>query len=949
MINKKIIRRISIISTLVLVLMIPFTNMSVTAETSHELVDIEKELKQEEIVEVLSLETDVERAIVPYQAESELLEELESEKHLESEIASGLLYGESRGVLNPEFTINGVNFIDSRNYHNSVTNPNSNWWNAGTGGMVLGDFRKFTILQWFETLFHGGMLERYGDNINFYKGIEERSMVITIPNPALRTWMRGTFLPKYAEHLPEGMSMWREDTMFPQTTGIHMQLRPNTMTGLFSAFNPFVRAVINDSTAHLSAMWVVEKVEIELEDMGGNRIGVISLDTIDEWIETLTITINLEEHVQVSDLSRNAYRVSRISGRMNGDGEIQTEQYVPITGWTMPNTHFLHNPGGVPFNPSSPVDLNFAKRIVDRLELQRLFSNPGYEFYGNGGSFLDEAVKKIIEVEVGTMGTPLTEEINIPKRVGYTFLYWTEDSEGEGNRYFTEELTGPLLVNTFLPQNRIMPLPMYAQWLRNTYKVTFDANGGDEIGEVRDVLYDAHLGLLPEPVREGYQFLGWYNGINEDADRVEATDRMPAHDLNLVAHWEQITYNITFNPTEGNFEIPGIITQIVAHGMGLTEEQMPPIPVRANHLFLGWFTELTEEGLAGINLEEAVFEEDTELFAKWLQLSELILEVTLTPNIRFVPAGAESMGLELEWTLVIKNGTEETIPSGALFLRDVTDMDLVGAGKIQIEGSTQVIYPDELVDITENAIWQEPNSLWMNSVLAPEEEYIIRFTTNLEEGQSFEPNKVYPKDISVSLGTQENRYIASSWIRGRDVDSQQFDSVNYGLVNIPNSFNFKEIPIDSRRMQEIDLHQASYTQYTQDNGLYLRIADSGQPDVLWDVTVSMSELCSGTGESVDRLLGAKLRIQPELMSFVDAFNTPQEEQILLASEQTPLINEVIVDTEAALIVQKGGGMATGVWNLSIPLNNIKLLIPANVGQVDTSYSGVVTWTLSDAP
>lgn len=90
--------------------------------------------------------------------------------------------------------------------------------------------------------------------------------------------------------------------------------------------------------------------------------------------------------------------------------------------------------------------------------------------------------------------------VDDPIRPGYTFKGWNTAQNGSG-------ATWDFTMNT-MPAGGTT---LFAQWKANQYTLTFDygdATGGNMI-TTKEVTYDAPVGTLPEPTREGYAFKGW--------------------------------------------------------------------------------------------------------------------------------------------------------------------------------------------------------------------------------------------------------------------------------------------------------------------------------------------------------------------------------------------------------------------------------------------------------
>ncbi len=80
------------------------------------------------------------------------------------------------------------------------------------------------------------------------------------------------------------------------------------------------------------------------------------------------------------------------------------------------------------------------------------------------------------------------------------------------------------------------PLTVVAQYTANQYTINFSTNGG---ADVEAITLDYGYPVLPpaEPVKEGYKFVGWYNG----EQKVENGDVfLSTSDTSLVARWEAI-------------------------------------------------------------------------------------------------------------------------------------------------------------------------------------------------------------------------------------------------------------------------------------------------------------------------------------------------------------------------------------------------------------------------
>ena len=105
-------------------------------------------------------------------------------------------------------------------------------------------------------------------------------------------------------------------------------------------------------------------------------------------------------------------------------------------------------------------------------------------------------------------------------KTGYTFGGWNK-ADGTAWDYVNDTVTGDIA--------------LYAKWIPNTYKLTFNTNGGSDVTP-KNVTYGELFGELPVPVREGYVFMGWFDA--QESTQYDATTRLDKdEDITLYAKW----------------------------------------------------------------------------------------------------------------------------------------------------------------------------------------------------------------------------------------------------------------------------------------------------------------------------------------------------------------------------------------------------------------------------
>lgn len=118
------------------------------------------------------------------------------------------------------------------------------------------------------------------------------------------------------------------------------------------------------------------------------------------------------------------------------------------------------------------------------------------------------------------------KRINLPtaEKEGHTFLGWYVSTSPTAERF-----------DGFTPITQSMTL--YARYRMNTYSVTYETNGGSSIPS-SSYLYNEHLNVPEEPLKNGFRFIGWYS--DQALQQRYTFNAMPAHDVILYAKWDQI-------------------------------------------------------------------------------------------------------------------------------------------------------------------------------------------------------------------------------------------------------------------------------------------------------------------------------------------------------------------------------------------------------------------------
>ncbi|MBQ3061075.1 MAG: InlB B-repeat-containing protein, partial [Lachnospiraceae bacterium] len=155
--------------------------------------------------------------------------------------------------------------------------------------------------------------------------------------------------------------------------------------------------------------------------------------------------------------------------------------------------------------------------------------------------------------KLGTLPTPVSS------RAGYTFAGWYTAASGGTKVYSTTKMT--------------KSTTLYAQWKKNKYTISFNANGGKVNTAKKTVEHGKTLGTLETPTRTGYTFTGWYTA-KTGGTKVYSTTKATKN-MTLYAQWKIKTYTINFN---GNGGTVGVAKKWVDHGNAMN---FMPTPKRS--------------------------------------------------------------------------------------------------------------------------------------------------------------------------------------------------------------------------------------------------------------------------------------------------------------------------------------------------------------------------------
>ncbi|MFP4457795.1 MAG: InlB B-repeat-containing protein, partial [Clostridia bacterium] len=156
---------------------------------------------------------------------------------------------------------------------------------------------------------------------------------------------------------------------------------------------------------------------------------------------------------------------------------------------------------------------------VNRLQEKQISGEYVYKvFYDGNGNEGGEVPVDSSVYEEDTI-VEASSNVNDLTKTGYTLSEWNTKSNGSGVSY--------QLGDSFVRHNK--DITLYAQWEINNYTITFDSAGGSSVDSITQN-YNSEITNIPnDPVREGYNFIGWDPVI---------PDSMPANNMTITAKWE---------------------------------------------------------------------------------------------------------------------------------------------------------------------------------------------------------------------------------------------------------------------------------------------------------------------------------------------------------------------------------------------------------------------------
>jgi len=267
------------------------------------------------------------------------------------------------------------------------------------------------------------------------------------------------------------------------------------------------------------------KVQVTGDTIVANE-DTYSKTTINNLFANVEITFNADGVLKISSIM-NASQNTEVSSLMfstieslNGNNELSEEDKVIVISTL--NTHYLVN---------FDAKLEGAEYISNHLPIESYCENSSLNVSTpikitlmDGNLILIDEVYVYSYTEVNAKNLSLL----VPEKIGHTFV-----------GFFYNGYPYPKNSILFFSENTTLIL----NYERNSYTINFHSNGGTLMGEQVSALFGTIITISQEPLRDKFEFGGWYLNPECEGDCYNIGDDLivPANDMHLYAKWIPIS------------------------------------------------------------------------------------------------------------------------------------------------------------------------------------------------------------------------------------------------------------------------------------------------------------------------------------------------------------------------------------------------------------------------
>lgn len=346
----------------------------------------------------------------------------------------------------------------------------------------------------------------------------------------------------------------------------------------------------------------------------------------------------------------------------------------------------------------------------NKLDLYYMRNNYKLRFYNHNGELTGEAKDVPYEAPLKIYADAVTAPYPFAEPGLYTFDGWYT------NRLF-EQRVDEVENDVKMPASE---LTLYAKWVPKTFTVSFNLGYANAPAAPADQTVAAkNKATQPaDPAREGWRFVGWYDG-----DKPFSFETEIVKDTALTAKWlqEGSVITVQYNVNGGGGTAPTDTTPYADGAGAVVKDKGDMTAPEGKEFFLGWATTSTATtaeyqpgGTMTIVAEMANEYRVITLYAVW---GDKPATTTLTYNANYDGANPMTKAHALEdGTTNLPNNAEVTLYGENTFTRDGyeligwnTDQTAANAGTVEYACGAKVIVD---TDITAGAnilyaVWQQ--------------------------------------------------------------------------------------------------------------------------------------------------------------------------------------------------------------------------------------------------
>lgn len=260
-----------------------------------------------------------------------------------------------------------------------------------------------------------------------------------------------------------------------------------------------------------------------------------------------------------------------------------------------------------------------------------------------------------------TYGINLILSTKVPERTGYTFKCWSVRQDGSG-----------VTLNPGDSYNFDSDATLYAQWTPNTYKVSYNANGGTGAPSEQTKYYGTDLTLSSTKPTRSYTVTFVANGGT--VSTASKTSNYTFNGWNTKSDGSGTNY--ASGGTYKNNSAVTLYAQWTAPSAFVL-----PTPTRSGYIFNGWYTASSGGNKVTSSTAVSITANQT-LYAQWTEIVLTSISVKTNPSVvnYYVGDTLKTSGLTL--TANYNDGSTKTISSG--FTCTPTKLDTAGSQKITV-------------------------------------------------------------------------------------------------------------------------------------------------------------------------------------------------------------------------------------------------------------------------